>query len=162
MRKIYLAIGLSILAVIIGLLLYNSDLSIVFKIIGIGIVLFGLSGLFFSIKSVIGPQIGLVMDEIGIHDTSTPTALGLIKWEEIAHIDSIDIKGTIFLLIQVVNPEQYLTRAKYFSKKSLKLGIKKHGTPVIISAHSLKCNLDELEDILYANLMKYREQEKNQ
>ena len=98
------------------------------------------------------------MDEVGINDTSTHTALGLIKWEEITKIESLDIEGTLFLLIQVVNPEQYLERTKYFSRRSLKVGIKMYGTPVIISAHSLKCNFDELEDLLHTSLEKYKKE----
>lgn len=112
--------------------------------------------MFFLTKSIRGPQVGLVVDEVGINDTSTPTALGLIKWEEITKIESLDIEGTLFLLIHVVNPEQYLERTKYFSRRPLKVGIKMYGTPVIISTHSLKCNFDELEDLLYTSLEKYK------
>ena len=114
--------------------------------------------MFFLTKSIRGPQVGLVVDEVGINDTSTPTALGLIKWEEITKIESLDIEGTLFLLIHVVNPEQYLERTKYFSRRPLKVGIKMYGTPVIISAHSLKCNSDELEDLLYTSLEKYKKE----
>lgn len=115
-------------------------------------------GLFFLTKSIKGPQVELIVDEVGINDTSTPTAIGLDKMGGNNQNRVIRHRGHFVLLIQVVNPEQYLERTKYFSRRSLKVGIKMYGTPVIISAHSLKYNFDELEDLLYISLEKYKKE----
>lgn len=159
-KKIYLAILVSIFLIVAGVTLFcvadSSKIPIILSLLALIIIFIGGSGIFFFIKNLRGSQVGLVINEIGINDTSKATSLGLIKWEEITDIESINIEGTLFILIHVKEPERFLERTKYLSRRPLKLGIKMYGTPIIISAHSIQYKFDKLEELLQSSFIKYK------
>ena len=168
-NKLYLGILGSSLFVIAGFwLFFNANLYLDFPlrlftnpliIKGIGI----LSILFFGmieilkIKKLLDKKAGLIIDSNGITDNSNATSVGLIEWNDISDIKTKRIMSTKFLLINVLNPEEYISKSKSGMKaKLMRTNLKMSGTPINITSSTLKYNFSELEKIVRIEFEKYK------
>jgi len=160
-NKLFLGIGGSILFVILGfwILTNLSDFEnkgirifrnpIVLKGAGISAVLFfGATGIY-GVKKLFEKKVGLIIDSNGITDNSNASSVGLIEWNDISEIKTQQVMSTKFLLINVVNPEKYIEKAKSGMKaKLLRSNMKMYGTPLSITSNTLKCDFGELEKLI--------------
>lgn len=120
----------------------------------IGILFFGAIGISI-IKKMGEKRTGLVIDQDGIWDNSSGVSAGLIKWPDVLGIRKVQVYGTRFLLIDVRNPEDYIKNATGLLKKNaMKANKNRYGTPISISAGSLRIKFNALEHKL---LEAYRE-----
>jgi hypothetical protein len=159
--KLLLASGGSIMFILLAYyLLTNSELhtkfnsTIVKGIAILGIVFFG-STLFYGIKKMFDNIIGLTIDDNGIFDNSNASSVGLIEWSDITLILSEQVASTKFLLIFTNKPEEYIARAKGLKKKLMQANNKMYGTPLSISATTLRCNFKDLEKLLKEKLKEH-------
>lgn len=114
----------------------------------IAILVFGIFsiGLF---KILINKKVGLTIDSVGILWNAGGLSVGFVPWEDVVEIKEYKINGQPFINVIVTDPQKYLHRYKsYLSRRMAEMNIKLCGTPVNISATSLKCNFRELHKLL--------------
>ncbi len=131
------------------------------------VLFFGLCFVFIA-KKVFSDKPGLTINENGIIDNSNATSIGLIEWNDIIEIETIQINvpvyGTMWttkspkmLIIKTSNPEKYIKRSKnIISKKAMEANNKMYGTPLTIIANSLKIKFSELEKMISEQLKKQK------
>ncbi|RZL36470.1 MAG: hypothetical protein EOO96_06945 [Pedobacter sp.] len=96
---------------------------------------------------------GLVIDEKGIHDNSGAFSAGLVEWNDITELRTINVFRQKFIIVVVTNPEQYINKQKLATNKTeLKQNYKNCGSPICISANGLKIGFEELYQILEKEL----------
>jgi hypothetical protein len=122
------------------------------KITGlIGFLFFGWGTLVLIIKAYKN-KISLIVDDFGILDNSNLVKTGLIGWEDIKDIKTINK----LILINVKKPEKYIEKAESkFQAFLIKSNIKIYGTPITISSSLLNCDLNKLEKILKEKFEKH-------
>jgi hypothetical protein len=118
-------------------------------------LLFGAIGVY-SIKKMLNNKIGLTIDDNGIFDNTNASSAGLIKWEDITTIETVQAASTKFLLIYIANPDFYLNRVKGFKKKLMQVNNRVYGTPLSITFNNLKYSFSDLERILNDSLDEQR------
>lgn len=158
-KIIFLAVG-SLAFVILGFLCVQvvSEKSvflppIIAKIIGIlAIVFFGYTG-FISLKMLQNKKPGLVIDDSGILINSSAIEIGKVSWEDVTGFRTQQIMSSKFILIDVKNPDEYISKLNKHSKM-LKKSMELYGTPLSISANTLKISFNELKNTLESELQK--------
>lgn len=148
----------SVLFVVIGfwMLQYSDRMHklapLLIQIIAIAATLLsGLCGLYAIIK-LFDNKPGLVINDKGIFDNSSAINTGLIKWENITHVYISEISGQEFLTIEVNNAEELFLRQTGLKKLMLKWSKDWFGSPVQISSNALKCDFNELCEIIDSQL----------
>jgi hypothetical protein len=124
----------------------NSEL---IQIIGIvGILFFGAAAIY-GLKKLFDKKIGLILDSNGITDNSNASSIGLIEWNDILGIRTKQVMSTKFLLIDVVNPEKYLGKAKNgIQSRLMKANMNMYETPLSITSNTLNYDFGELEKLI--------------
>jgi hypothetical protein len=121
-----------------------------YKVIGFaiaGIVFFGMCGVYGLIKTF-DRKPGLVISSEGIQDNSSAISGQFISWQNVVGFKEVAVQGTRILLIRVNNCNQMLATAGAWRRFWMKLSVKQYGTPVSITASSLKCSFEELKAIM--------------
>ncbi|WP_345841374.1 STM3941 family protein [Shewanella algae] len=129
-------------------------------IYGIGIVsvvFFGLCGLV-GIKKLFDSSPGLVISSKGILDNSSGMSAGVIPWKDVAGVGEYQVKKQRFISILLKDPEKYANNGNALRIMANRANIKMCGTPVSISANSLKISY---EDLLGAITEYYRKSSEN-
>jgi hypothetical protein len=131
----------------------------VIRIIGVvGVVFFGIS-LFFIVPKLLEDKQGLTIDSNGIINNSNGINVGLIEWRDVTGIETIEVVSTKFLIVHIINPEEYIEREKKgILKKAMKANQKMYGSPISITSSSLKMNFKELEALI---IQEYKRNRKN-
>ncbi|WP_420387163.1 STM3941 family protein [Roseivirga sp.] len=125
------------------------DNPVVIRTVGIASVLFFGLCLVFIVKKLFDGRIGLTIDKNGITDNSNATSVGLIAWTDITNIKTLQIASTKVLMLETDNPQKYIDRAKNsIAKGAMKTNYKLYGSPLSISASSLKIRHAELEELI--------------
>jgi hypothetical protein len=119
------------------------------RIIGIiGIAFFGVCS-FFIFKKMFDKKYGLIIDKNGITDNSNATSIGLVKWKDITGIRVLEVVNQKFVMIDVSNPEHYIGLKKSgIGKMAMKANYNKYGSPISITANSLKTDFNEVRKII--------------
>jgi hypothetical protein len=115
---------------------------------------FGACCVFAAYKMLDGKP-GLVIDGQGIIDNSSGVAAGRIAWNDITGFRVTEVTGQRFLTIDVLDPDKYLAQCTSLARMMNVASAKMTGSPVNISASTLKVSLDELERLLSDAARKY-------
>jgi len=108
-------------------------------------VFFGIC-LVFIAKILFSNKVGLTIDQNGITDNSNATSIGLIEWDDITDIGTVQVASTKNLMLETDKPEKYIERAKNgIAKRAMKANHKMYGSPLSIISNSLKIKYDDLE-----------------
>jgi hypothetical protein len=119
-----------------------------------GILFFGI-GAFFILLKLKDNRPGIIIDKKGLDINASAASFGLVKWDEIEDVKAVKYQNQDLLLILVKNPEEYIGIQKnMIVRKAMELSWKYLNTPITISANGLKCNFDQLKNIVQA---KYKE-----
>ena len=114
----------------------------------VGILFFSATGIY-GIKKLFDKKIGLIIDSDGITDNSNASSIGLIEWNDISEIRTKQVMSTKFLLIDIVNPEKYIGKAKNgLQAKLMKANMNMYETPLSITSNTLKYDFGELEKLI--------------
>jgi hypothetical protein len=114
----------------------------------LSIVFFGIC-VFFYARMLSNVKPGLIIDDQGITDHSSGVAVGMIPWEDIGQIKTAKVFSQSFVMLIVKDPVKYIDREKsLLKKKTMQMNYKSYGSPVAISANSLKIGFDELHKII--------------
>lgn len=128
---------------------FNEGHSLFIRLIGLLCILFFGIGSFYIARKIFDTKPGLIINDNGIVDNSSAMSVGLIKWDDIIGIEKYEISSNKFLLILVNNPQYYIDKSEnIIVKKSLTWNNENYGSPISIIAHSLKININDLEDII--------------
>ncbi|MDC7996364.1 STM3941 family protein [Altibacter sp. HG106] len=119
------------------------------RIAGIAAVAFFGLCLVFIAKKLFDNKVGLTIDQNGITDNSNATSVGLIEWDDITDIGTVQVASTKILMLETDKPEKYIERARNgISKRAMKANYKMYGSPLSIISNSLKIKYDELERMI--------------
>ena len=114
----------------------------------VGILFFGAAGIY-GIKKLFDKKVGLIIDSNGITDNSNASSIGLIEWNDISDIRTKQVMSTKFLLIDIVNPEKYIGKAKNgIQARLMKANMNMYETPLSITSNTLKYDFGELEKLI--------------
>lgn len=117
-----------------------------------GIIFFGFTAIFLLTK-MSDTKPALIINDDGIFDNSSATAVGLISWYDINRFSILNVAKNQFLVVGVKNPELYIAaQMNPLKKLSLSFNQKRYGSPLIISNNILDGDLDELIDLLNERL----------
>jgi hypothetical protein len=120
------------------------------------IIFFGLCAVLF-IRKLPDTKPGLIIDDTGLVDNSGGLSAGQILWQDIVNISVLEIHNQKLLMLEVRNPQEYISRQKsLFKRKGMGLNHKMYGTPLSIAANSLKISFHELFDLLTKKLEETR------
>ncbi|MFS4418809.1 STM3941 family protein [Maribacter sp. 2307ULW6-5] len=114
----------------------------------VGILFFGAAGIY-GIKKLFDKKVGLIIDSNGITDNSNASSIGLIEWNDISDIRTKQVMSTKFLLIDIVNPEKYIGKAKNgIQSRLMKANMNMYETPLSITSNTLKYDFGKLEKLI--------------
>ncbi|ADV50525.1 hypothetical protein Celal_3256 [Cellulophaga algicola DSM 14237] len=162
-NKLFLGIGGSIILVVLGIwLVINADEfqehsmqllrnPMVIKAAGtLAILFFGATGIY-GCRKLLDKKVGLIIDSNGITDNSNASSVGLIEWNDISEIKTQQVMSTKFLLINVIDSEKHIGKAKSGLKARLmRTNMKMYGTPLSITSNTLKYDFEKLEQLIQA------------
>ncbi|AVM54317.1 STM3941 family protein [Capnocytophaga sp. oral taxon 864] len=152
---IFLAIGLFCFLNANGLSKDGKRNIVFIEAIGIIVVVFALTALFFIIKNLLNNQWVLAIDEKALYIRIQKYYL--IPWEEIIGFQELEIKGNKSILIQVRNPETLIANEKnFFVKKMMQRSQKMYGAPISITSSTMKISHKELVSLLLESLATYK------
>ncbi len=113
----------------------------------VGLIFFGLCGLYIFYK-LFDTKPGLVIDDKGILDNSSAASGHIIKWDRIVGLRVGQVKSTKFILIDLVDPEQFMNEMKGIKKTLMWGTYKMYGTPTSILCSTLNCDFDKLYNLI--------------
>jgi len=131
------------------------------KIVGmVALVFFGVCSVFIF-KKLFDKKYGLIIDKNGITDNSNGTSVGLIKWTDIVGIRIEQVYSQKFIIVDVSNPEYYIELKKgRIGKMAMKANFNRYGSPISITANSLKTNFEDLKEKIYKQYKKNTQQKR--
>lgn len=124
---------------------------------GLGLVavaFFGLCG-GVGIKKLFSKKPGLVFNSSGIVDNSSGVSAGLIPWPEIAGVEVVELQKQELLIIKVTDPRKFIDRGGRLRRVFNNANYKMCGSPIVISAHTLRMNFAELQSLCGQYQRKY-------
>lgn len=120
-------------------------------------MLFFLGTGMYSLRKIFDKESGLVIDANGIIDNTTAASIGLVKWEDITSIETKLVTGNTYILVNVSNPEGYISRANGKMKEKLMWSnMKLCGSPICILPGVLKYKLEKVETLLQTEFDRYK------
>lgn len=115
------------------------------------VIFFGLCA-FFLIRKLPDNRPGLIIDEKGLEDNSSGVSGKRIPWSDISKISVIEIQRQKIILLEVKNPQEYISKqTSGFKKKIMEMNFRLYGTPLSLSSNGLKISFDELFKLLNEN-----------
>lgn len=115
------------------------------------IVFFGFCSIYAGMK-LFDKKSALVIDEEGIQDNSSGVAASKILWKDVKGVYEETVSGQRFIMIDVRNPKDYLTKEKNpIKRRMMELNFKLYGTPIHITANALKISYDDLLKLIIDN-----------
>lgn len=121
----------------------------------VNVVFFSATGIY-GIFKLQDKKVGLTISNEGIIDNTNATSIGLIKWENIERIKIEQVMSTKFLLIFTNNQDEILTKVNGMKRKLMSANTKMYGTPISITANTLKNDFKELEKLIMNRLKEAR------
>jgi len=123
--------------------------------IGVAAILFFGFCAVFGGKKLLDNKPGLILNSAGIIDNSSAVATGFMPWSEVVGFSIFEAQGQKTLVIRVRDPEHYIMAGGMFKRMLNRMNYKLCGSPVVVSANSLKLGFDELLEISQAYLNRY-------
>jgi hypothetical protein len=109
----------------------------------VAIAFFGLCGAY-ALRKLFDDAPGLVISAEGIHDNTSAISVGPIPWADITGLRESVVTGQRFLVVDVIDPSKYTARGNLIQRAFKGLNLRSYGSPIFISANTLKIGHDEL------------------
>lgn len=120
----------------------------------LSIVVFGLLAVFFC-KKLFDKKPGLIFTNSGIVDNASAVAAGFIPWSEVMGAYVFEVPQQKMLIIKVKEPHKYVDRGNALKRKLNQANYKMCGSPIAISANTLKIKFAELHSLFDEYHQKY-------
>jgi len=160
--KIFLVIIGSFLFVLIGVSFindpqgWNRNPAVVY-VTGIACICFFGMCLLYGLYKITDTNVGLRLDSEGLYDNSNAASLGLIRWQDITGIETVEVASNKALVISISNDEKYINNgSNFFVKRLAKMNKKWYGSPVVISAVGLKTDFDSLKSLVRRSWRRFK------
>jgi len=121
---------------------YN-DPTLVYGIGAAAIVFFGLMGVL-GLKKLFDRSPGIILNQDGLTDNSSGFSVGFIPWSDVSGIGQYETHKQKFISILLRDPEKYVNSGNFLRRKANQATLKMAGTPITISANSLKTSYEDL------------------
>ena len=108
-----------------------------------GLVFFGACGVV-AARKLFDDRPGLVIGPEGITDHASGVAAGLVPWRDITGIGTYAVQGQRFVVLMVRDPDRYTERGNALVRMLNRANARMVGSPVSISANTLKISYGEL------------------
>ncbi|OJJ21089.1 hypothetical protein BKI52_10990 [marine bacterium AO1-C] len=156
-----LAIVMALVAIFFIILTLQERDKTIYFIINLGLgsigVLFFGGGALFLLQKYQDKEPGLIINEKGIFDNSSFISLGFIAWADMDTITELTVKGQHFIRVKMKNPKKYTQKTKAPLKRMfLVLNSRFYGSPIQISANSLKARHQVVFQLIQSGLDEYR------
>lgn len=115
---------------------------------GVGVIVFTV-GLFSS-------NLGLYITSKGIDFITPFNKTSFVAWNEISGFNIMQVKRTKLLLVMLKDPKEYLKRKSSLTRWMGSANASIGGTPYSINSNMLKCNFDELTELMQTNFEKFK------
>lgn len=113
--------------------------------------------LLYGIYKITDTRVGLRMDPDGLYDNSNAASLGLIRWQDITGIETVQVASTKALVISIKNDEEYIKNgSNFFVRLLAKMNKRSYGSPVVISSVGLKTDFDSLKSLVKRSRSKFK------
>lgn len=134
---------------------FNSYITMM-QIIGyISSIFFGVCA-FYIARKLFDNKPGIIIDSTGITDNSGSVSAGQILWSDIEDISVLEVNRQKFITLKVKNPQDYINRQRSaIKRKMMEINYNMCGTPITISAGSLKTTFDKLLELVQENYRKH-------
>ncbi|KAF2516460.1 STM3941 family protein [Flavobacterium foetidum] len=157
-KKMFLSLVISVLFICLGIWFLTAPPTSNHPIYGnpilffscgiVSVIFFGYAG-FTIFKKLGDKKPGLLINSEGITDNSSNIAAGIVLWSDITRISTVNVMNQKFLIIAVKNPNEYINRQSgILKRKTAEMNYKTYGSPISISANTLKTNFKDLYDLL--------------
>ena len=115
-----------------------------------------------GVKKLINNSRGIVLNNEGIEINTGPNNGHFVKWDDITNIKiHTPIRGPMFLLIFVKNPDYYIAHSYGIKRFFLRMNNISHKTPVSLTSNWLDCNFNTLVELVTENHKKYNRMKNN-
>ena len=148
--KLVLLLAGALLFVILGLWfikqpeIFRKGVALIIAIGYAAVIFFGICAIFIF-RKLFDTKAGIILDDKGIHDNSSGVSAGFIPWGDITNISTIEVSRQKLIMIEVNNPDDYINRqTNFIAKKAAAINHKMYGSPISITATSLKYSFDDL------------------
>lgn len=139
--------------------------SLIVKIVAAMVIPFVIFAIIYLFMKLFDKKPGLIINDQGIVDNSSAIKAGLIKWEDITDVSitEMDISTSYgnhkekLLTIKINNPDDFLSKQNRFKRIFMELNKNFYDSPIQISCRSLKCNLEDLYDLIKREWFIHRE-----
>ncbi len=111
--------------------------------------------LIYGVRRFVDKRPGLVLSPRGMVDNSSAVAAGFIPWSDITGFSIFEMKRAKMLIILVRDPESYVQRGGALKRALNRANMKMVGSPLSISANTLKIKFDELQQLLESYRARY-------
>jgi hypothetical protein len=118
------------------------------------IVVFGILALFFF-RKLFNKEPGLILNSSGIVDNASAASAGFIPWADVLGSEVFEMQKQKMLVVMVTDPEKYVGRGNAIKQKLNKANYNMVGSPITISASTLKTNFSELRSLFEEYQRKY-------
>jgi hypothetical protein len=112
------------------------------------VLVLSLAGLVDFTRAWVNKQATLTITDSGIDDKLSIYSAGNVLWTEITGIKIVTGVRNDFLIIEVTNPEKFISKKFSPLRLPVKSIFKKYGSPVFISQKKVDCDLNELKELL--------------
>ncbi|MDX6692997.1 MAG: hypothetical protein QOF02_600 [Blastocatellia bacterium] len=110
------------------------------------------------VRKLFDSKPGVVFNSAGVLDNSSGVSTGFIPWSDITGAEVLQIQRQRMLIVRVVNPEKYLEAGNALKRALNRQSYKSYGSPISITAGTLKISFEELQATFNEYLSKYGKQ----
>lgn len=129
--------------------------SFILQTLGVlGFLFFGACTIY-AYQKMIDDRPGLIIDRNGITDNSSAIAVGLVEWKDIRGIRVKKTGTNRFIMIDLDDPEKYISRASGLPRLAMQANLKFYGSPLAISSNTLNYDFEDLVEVLQENWEEY-------
>ncbi len=93
---------------------------------------------------------GIVINMQGFTDNSSGVSAGFVPWSDVTTLSEWSSSGQTHLAIFVDNPEKYANSGNVMQRTAKQANLNLIGTPILLSANTLKISQSELEALFRA------------
>ncbi|RYU90819.1 hypothetical protein EWM62_09260 [Mucilaginibacter terrigena] len=112
------------------------------------IVVFGVVALYI-VNKLFDTQAGFVIDNDGFTDNSSMLSVGFVPWEDVLGLNVVDVNRQKIIVVVVNDADGYIRRQpNALSRRIASLNNRMYGSPVAVSANSLRISFDELYKLI--------------
>jgi hypothetical protein len=123
-----------------------------------GVLFFGFCAVV-AVARLIKNTPALVVDALGIHHYGIAGKPILVHWTDVSALNLVEVGRQKLIMLVVNNPEHYIAQSgNALSRNLMRSNYKRYGAPLGLSATVMRCDINELFNLLSDRLRLYHEE----